>query len=154
MKIKYHHAFDLPKTIVWKYIKDADVLRKAFQGCKRFEEPSEGIYQAEIAVNWGPIKDVFILDIRTIEEQDPSTYRLLMKGKGNLGEIHGKGMIVMKGSQGTSKLSFLAEGEATEALGFAVQRFLNAGAEKMLGSFFGKIEKEIKHKLYQLKRGR
>ncbi|MGG3466294.1 SRPBCC domain-containing protein [Neobacillus pocheonensis] len=152
MKIKYDHSFQLPRSVVWKYIKDETVLRNSLPGCRIFEEKSYGNYLAEIDIHLGPIKDVFKLDIRTVEENSSSSYRLFVRGKGNLGEINGSGVLQIKEGQEGTHLSFVSDAEVTGALAMVSKRVLDGSADKSFQSFFQTIEKEIKRKIYLLKR--
>lgn len=152
MKIKYDYSFHLPRSIVWKHIKDVTVLRNSLPGCRIFEERSNGNYLAEIEIHLGPIKDVFRLDIRTVEENSSSSFRLLVRGQGNLGEINGSGVIQLKEGLDGTLLSFLADAEVTGALAMVSKRVVDGTADKSFQSFFQTIEKEIKRKIYLLKR--
>ncbi|MEH7336360.1 SRPBCC domain-containing protein [Neobacillus drentensis] len=152
MKINYDHSFELPRSIVWKYIKDENVLRSSLPGCRFFEERSTGNYLAEIEIQLGPIKDMFKLEIYTIVENSASTYRLHVKGKGNLGEINGNGVLHISENQGGTSLSLMAEAEITGALALASKRILDGSADKSLANFFQQMEKEIKKRIYLLKR--
>ncbi|MDN3015408.1 SRPBCC domain-containing protein [Paenibacillus sp. BSR1-1] len=152
MKINYDHSFELPRSIVWKYIKDENVLRNSLPGCRFFEERSTGNYLAEIEIQLGPIKDMFKLEIYTIEENSASSYRLHVKGKGNLGEISGNGVLHITENQRGTSLSFMAEAEITGALALASKRILDGTADKSLENFFQKMEKEIKKRIYLLKK--
>ncbi|WP_180960162.1 SRPBCC domain-containing protein [Neobacillus cucumis] len=84
MEIEYQYHFGLPRTVVWKYIKNDKVLRNALPGCKSFAQISTGVYLAEIQMNMGPIQDLFKLEIQLDGEKEPSSFRLKMKGNGNL----------------------------------------------------------------------
>jgi uncharacterized protein len=144
----------LPRKIVWKYLKDKKVLRDSIPGCRDFSESSRGFYNAEIEINFGPLKDVFILEIRVVDEKPLSFYQLLVKGKGNLGEINGKAELYLNESQGSTKLTIKADAEVTGALSGAAQRVLNGGSNKGIENFLQRLEKEIKRSLYLIRRGK
>ncbi|MFL6554704.1 MAG: CoxG family protein [Bacillus sp. (in: firmicutes)] len=155
MKIEYDYTFGLPRNIVWKYIKYEKVLRNSIPGCKSFRETSEGVYNAELEIKIGPIQDLFTLEIRLAENKSTSSFRLQVKGTGNLGAITGKADLFIKDQQGAAKLNCKAEAEVTGALALAGQRVLEGGANKSLETFFQKVEKEIKMSLFYLrKKGR
>jgi hypothetical protein len=153
LKIEYEYTFGLPRGIVWRDLKDENILRNSLPGCKSFVEKSNGAYQAELEIRIGPIEDFFIFEIRREKEKSPAYYRLLVKGKGNLGEIDTTVDIMIEESHGVSKLTFSTDAQVSGALSLAGERILAAGAKKGLESFFQKMEKEIKRRLYQLKRG-
>ncbi len=86
MKIEYEYTFGLPRGIVWKMIKDTSILKNSIPGCKSFVESKNGLYQAEIDINFGPIKDVFILDVWLVQEKSQRFIDYISKEK----EISGK----------------------------------------------------------------
>ena len=152
LKISYHYLFGLPRKIVWKYLKNENVLRNSLPSCKSFEERSRGVYEAELEINIGPAQDHLTLEIRIDEEKPPLLYRLQVKGKGILGEVDAKAELKIKESQGTSKLFIVADVQLTGALAIAGERILEAAAHKGLEQFFRKMEKEIKMNLYKTKK--
>ncbi|WP_342431624.1 SRPBCC domain-containing protein [Neobacillus sp. FSL H8-0543] len=154
MKIDYEYTFGLPIGIVWKMIKDTSILRNSIPGCKSFVENKNGEYLAVIDINFGPIKDVFTLEIWRVQEKSPAFYRLHFKGKGNLGEIEGIGDLSFKEVQGSTRLTITADAKVAGALAVTAQKKLDGGSTKGLENFLQKIEREIKRSLYRTRRGR
>lgn len=154
MKIEYQHTFGLPRKVVWKYIKDEKVLGSAIPSCRTFVQSTKGLYQAEIDVNIGPLKDVFTLEVRLEKEQVPSYFQLLLKGRGNLGEISGNAEIFLNDHQGSTQLNIQAEVKVSGTLSGAAERVISGGANKGIEKFFLSVEKEIKKNLYLLRKGR
>jgi uncharacterized protein len=154
LKIEYQHNFGLPRKIVWKYIKDEKVLGNAIPNCRTFVQRTTGLYQAEIDINIGPLKDVFTLEVRLEKEQAPSFYHLLLKGKGNLGEVSGKAILLFNDKQGSTQLDIQADVNVTGTLSGAAERVISGGANKGIQKFFQSIEKEIKKSLYLTRKGR
>lgn len=150
MNIEFNHTFGLPRKIVWKYMKDEVVLKNSIPNCRSFQEGSKGVYQAEIDIQIGPIKDKFRLEIQVVKEKMPSFYHLVVKGKSKIGEI--KGTAILQINE-TSKLTVKADAEATGTLAAAFELVLNKGRNKGIEKFFQTVEKEIKKKLYQQRRG-
>lgn len=148
VKIEYHYHFDLPRNIMWKWLKDENVLRNSITGCKLFEEKSNGVYRGEIDLEFGNIKDVFILEIRRLQEKTPSYYQLLIIGKGKLGEIQGKVDLFLDETQGTTKLSINADVQVSGALAIASDRVINGEANGAIEKFLQRLEKEIKKGIY------
>jgi len=154
LKIEYQHIFGLPRKIVWKYIKDEKVLGKAIPSCRTFVQSSHGFYQADLEMAMGPLKDVFTMEVKLEKEKMPSYYHLTLKGKGNLGEVHGKAELFLSDHQGSTQLSIQAEANVTGTLSGAAERVLNGGANKGIEKFFQSLEKEMKKNLYLLRKGR
>jgi uncharacterized protein len=154
VKIEYEYTFGLPRAIVWKMIKDPSILTSSIPGCRSFIENNTGVYQAEIDINFGPLKDVLLLEVWRVQEKSPTFYRLHFKGKGKLGEIEGNGDLSFIEQQGTTKLMISGDTKITGALAVPAQKKLDAGSTKGLENFLQKLEKEIKRSLYKTRRGR
>jgi carbon monoxide dehydrogenase subunit G len=152
MQLKYNHTFGLPRNIVWKYLKDAAILKSVIPNCKEFAETSEGTYKGKIDVHVGPLKDVLDLEVRRLKEISPSYYRLGVKVKGNLGTINGMVEIFLKDLHSSTELSLSAEATGTGAIGLAGEKTLENSAKKNMEKIFQGIEKEIKLTLYNRKR--
>jgi uncharacterized protein len=153
LKIEYQYTFGLPRKVVWKYIKDEKVLGSAIPSCRTFVQSTKGLYQAEIDVNIGPLKDVFTLEVSLEKEQVPSYSQLFLKGRGNLGEISGNAEIFFNDQQGITQLNIRAEVNVSGTLSGAAERVISGGANKGIEKFFLSVEKEIKKNLYLLRKG-
>lgn len=152
MRMESHYTFDLPRKLVWKWIKDEHVLRNSITGCKTFHETSTGVYRTEIDIQFGPIKDSFLLTIQQIEETKLSFIRLEFNGKGKLGETKGKSDLFFNDSQGTTKLTIKTDVQLMGTLAIASERLSEGEVNKFIGNFLGKLEKEIKKAIYQSRR--
>jgi len=152
VEIEYQYRFGLPRSMVWKYIKKEKVLKKSLPGCKSFSETSPGVYTGEIEINMGPIQDFFQLEIHLAEEKSPTLLRLKINGNGSLGQMNGTALLLFKENQGVTDLTCKAKGEVSGALGLAGKRLLDSGATKGVENFFLQLEKEIKRKLYEVKK--
>lgn len=126
----------------------------AIPNCRTLIQNTHGLYQAEITMNIGPIKDVFILEVKLEKEQASSYYHLLLKGKGNLGEISGNAHLFLNDQQGSTQLTIQAEVNVTGTLSGAAERAINGGANKGIVKFFQSLEKEMKKNLYLMRKGR
>lgn len=152
MLIEYQYTFGLPRKIVWKHLRDQEILHKSLPGCKSFVQTAKNAYKAEMDINIGPFSDVCKLEILLDKEKPHSSFMLHVKGKGNIGELKGDIFIFLTGSGSRTELACKAEGQVTGALAIPGERILTPAAAKGLDRFFQTVEKEIKRTLYQLKR--
>ncbi|WP_442599974.1 CoxG family protein [Neobacillus sp. D3-1R] len=150
MKFEYVYTIGLPRNLVWKWLKNEKVLQKSITGCKMFEQTANGVYHAEINVQLGPLNDVFNLEIRRIKENMPSYYHV--KGKGKIGEIHGKAELLLNESQGATKLSMNADIELTGSVALAANQLIEGKANRSIDKFMQRLEKEIKKGIHQSRR--
>jgi len=152
VEIEYQYHFSLPRSVVWKYIKNEKVLHHTLPGCRSISMVSNGVYKAEMEIHIGPIQDLFTLEIRLDENQAPRLLRLHINGNGKMGQMNGYCLLMLKENQGSTMLTCKANGQVTGALGLAGKRILDSGASKGLENFFQNLEKEIKRRIYELKR--
>jgi carbon monoxide dehydrogenase subunit G len=144
MKVEYTYMFDLPRDLVWKYIQDEQVLRNALPGCKTFREKEDGVYHAEMGLAVGPVKGLFVSEVQQVNQQPPSSYRLLIKSKGTPGEIDAVADMVIEEVETASKLTCIAEVHGTGVIASIGQRVMGGVAKVILGQFFKAAEKEMK----------
>lgn len=151
MKIDYTYSFDLPRDIVWKYIQDKEVLRHSLPGCKTFEEKDDGIYYSEMGLSVGPVKGLFTSEVKQVNQEPPSFYRLLVKGKGKPGEIDAiANMQLDEETAETTKVTCSAEVQVTGILASVGQRVMGGVAKVILGQFFKSAQAEMKKQLSAL----
>ena len=147
MKIEYTYTFDLPRDVVWRYIQDQQVLRSALPGCRSFEESENGVYLAEMGLNVGPIKGLFTTEVQQTNQIPPSSYRLIVKGKGKPGEIDATADMFIKDVKNVSQVTCVADVEVTGVLASVGQRVMGGVAKIILGQFFKAAEKEMKKEI-------
>ncbi|WP_042355513.1 CoxG family protein [Bacillus rubiinfantis] len=151
MKIEYTYTIDLPRSTVWRYIQDQHVLRSALPGCQSFVEVSQGVYAAELGLNVGPIKGLFTAEVQQTNQVPPSSYTLIIKGKGKPGEIDAVAdMLIIDEEGDVSIVTCVADVEVTGVLASVGQRVMGGVAKIILGQFFKAIEKEMKKVIKQV----
>lgn len=152
MKIQYEYTFGLPRKIVWKYLKHADILKHCLPGCKEFRETAPASYKGAIDINLGPIHDQFILHVERLKEKAPSYYQLGIRIKGKLGDVDAKSQLFLQEVQGAARLQMETDGEVTGSIAIVGDWILENGAKKSLDKFFQGLEKEIKRDIYKKRR--
>lgn len=152
MQIEYRYTFDLPRSTVWEYIQDEEVLRNSLPGCKVFLEGENGIYHAEMGLSVGPVKGLFTSEVKQVNQQPPSFYRLLVKGRGKPGEIDAIANMSIEEDGNASTVTCSAEVQVTGILASVGQRVMGGVAKVILGQFFKAAEKEMKKQLKTIER--
>jgi carbon monoxide dehydrogenase subunit G len=144
LKIEYEYTFDMPRDVVWRFIQDEEVLRRSIPGCKSFEQVEEGVYRAEMGLSAGPVKGLFTGEVQQKDQQEPSFYRLLVRGKGKPGEIDAVADMNLDEVEGGVKLACTVEVQVTGVLASVGQRVMGGVARLVLGQFFKTADKEMK----------
>jgi carbon monoxide dehydrogenase subunit G len=134
----------MPRDIVWKWLQDEEVLKKAIPGCKSFSEVEEGVYYAEMGLSVGPVKGVFTGQVQQVDQQEPSFYRLLVRGKGMPGEIDAVADMQLDETGQGATLTCTAEVQVSGVLASVGQRVMSGVAKLVLGQFFKAADQEMK----------
>jgi uncharacterized protein len=130
--------------LVWKWIKAETVLRNSITGCRSFKETSNGTYQGLFDIQFGPINEVFSLEVWRVQEKRPSLYRFQLKGKSNLGEIKGKMDLFFIERDGATALTIKADAQLTGNLAITSELIEGGLRNISIERFFKKFEKEMK----------
>jgi carbon monoxide dehydrogenase subunit G len=144
LKIEYSYTFDIPREIVWNLLQNEAVLQKAIPGCKSLSQMEEGVYHAELGLNVGPVKGVFTGQVQLTDRQEPSFYRLLVRGKGMPGEIDAVADMQLDETGQGVLLTCTAVVKVTGVLASVGQRVMSGVAKLVLGQFFKAADKEMK----------
>lgn len=144
MKLTHTYIFEIPRDIVWKLIQDESVLKKSIPGCKSFSRGEDGIYHAEMGLSIGPVKGVFTGQVQQVDQQEPSSYRLLVRGKGLPGEIDAVAVMQLEEDGTGTKLICTTDVQVTGVLASVGQRVMGGVAKMVLGQFFKSADKEMK----------
>lgn len=146
MKIEYKYTFDAPREIVWKVIQDQAALRSSLPGCRSFEKGDGDVYHAEMGVSIGPVKGVFTGEVQQVNQEEPESYRLLVRGKGKPGEIDAVADMKLDEAGEKTNLTCSAEVQVTGVLASVGQRIMNGAAKVVLSQFFKSMDKEMKQR--------
>lgn len=145
MKISHTFIFkDIPREVVWTTIQDKEVLKRALPGCKSFIEVGDNIFASELGINIGPVKGIFMGEVKQTDKQEPEFYRLLVNGKGKPGEIDADAEMSLTETEEGTLLICHAEVKLTGILASVGQRVMSGVAKVILGQFFKDIQKEAR----------
>jgi uncharacterized protein len=152
LKVEYHYSFNLPRKLVWKWIKDVKVIRNSITGCKSFDETEKGIYQGLFDIQFSLIQDVFSLEISRIQEKKPSFYHFRFKGKSKIGEIEGEMNLFLVDKERACDLNLKATAQLTSSLPIAEQYMADGALTPYIEKFFKRLDKEIKKAILESRR--
>src|SRR5690625_4438446 len=143
LQINYSHDFQQARETIWTYLQDEEVLKKTLPGCQKFEQIDDNLYNAELGLNVGPVKGKFVGEVRLSEQQEPESYRLLLKGKGKPGEVNADALITLKDNGEGTVVSCDADVQVTGVLASVGQRVMGSVGRMILGRFFKAVAKEM-----------
>src|ERR1043166_3481028 len=96
MNIEGTHTFPGSRELVWKMLLDPDVLAKTMPGATVITRVAEDRYEGKMKVGVGPITAAeFEVTITRSAPVPPSSYRMLIEGKGRFGFTRGNAAVTL-----------------------------------------------------------
>jgi carbon monoxide dehydrogenase subunit G len=99
MKFSGTHEIDLNQDVVWKSLRDVDVLSASIPGCESFErlDTDTESYRSVIVTRVGPMKAHFTGKMNIEDANPPHSYRLVGSGSaGSAGAAKGEVLIKLR----------------------------------------------------------
>ncbi|MEJ7900295.1 MAG: SRPBCC domain-containing protein, partial [Thermomicrobiales bacterium] len=82
MQLSGEYTFDAPPERVYHLMLDPDVLMTCLPGCERLDLVGEDEYTATMTIGVAMIKGKYEGRVKISDKQEPSSYRMLIEGKG------------------------------------------------------------------------
>ncbi|HEY1749486.1 MAG TPA: SRPBCC domain-containing protein [Xanthobacteraceae bacterium] len=81
MRIEDRFLVDAPKSLVWRAIRDPELVAPCVPGCKRVEVLTPAKYRAIVQVSLGPIKAEFNVEVEIVSETPFEEIRTRSRGE-------------------------------------------------------------------------
>jgi len=140
MEIRGEHRIDAPREVVWALLLDPAVLRECLPGCERFEPAGDRTYAVTMRLGVSELGPSSHGTARIVEEQRPSSYRLLLSGDGSTGRINGDATVALDESGGGTLVRYRCELRARSILARMGMRLLGSAAKPKIAQFFRALE--------------
>lgn len=129
---------------MWAYLQDVHILEKTLPGCKKLTAVGDGLYDAELGLDIGPIKGSFSGEVRLLDRQAPESYRLMLHGSGKPGEVDADAVIRLVENGIDTEVVCESEAHVTGMMASVGQRVMGSVARMLLSRFFKGVETELK----------
>jgi uncharacterized protein len=144
MKVSGVSIMHAPPDEVWTALNNPDVLARAIPGCRTFEPSGTGTYRYTIAAGIASLQGVYTGQVTLSEPQEPTSFLLTASGAGDPGTVSISVRIRLTGAQdGTTVLSYDAEGVVGGIIAAVGQRMVTAVAQRMTGDFFRAVDEQL-----------
>ncbi len=148
MKLEREYCIDQPIDLVWDSILNPDLLAEILPGCKSLTALSDNHYKAEIEIKVGPVKGAYTSELTISDIRPPSGYHFEVRGIGTKGHMSGGGDIALTEKDGSTVLSFCAEGNVSGILARVGQRLIEAAGKKLMDQGFNNFQEKMAEGAY------
>ena len=148
MNIEGTHTFPGSRELVWKMLLDPDVLAKTMPGATVITRVAEDRYEGKMKVGVGPITAAeFEVTITLSDAVPPSSYRMLIEGKGRFGFTRGSAAVTLAEDGAGTAMQYQADLQIGGKIAAVGQRLLDTVSKMMLRQGLEAMTKELERRL-------
>ena len=139
MRVEGTYRFPAPRETVFALLLDPAVLAACIPGCERLEAIGPEQYEATVKVGVGAVKGVYKGQVQLVDRREPTSYRMLVQGKGGPGFIKGEASVTITpaaDAPGECDVAVVGEGQVGGMIAGVAQRLLGGVATMMMNQFF------------------
>jgi len=140
MELSGEHTFSAPRDRVYAFLLDPDTLKACLPGCEKLEKVGEDEYAATMKIGIGMIKGTFSGRVKISDKQEPTSYRMLVEGKGPQGQLSGVGTVKFEAvSDSETKVIYDGDANVRGMLARIGSRVIQPAANMIVGKFFSEL---------------
>lgn len=133
MKIEGEYTFDGSREVVWKVMRDPEVLASALPGTKNLNQISKNEYQGEMQVRIGPVAGLFSGNVAISDEVPPESMTMTVEGRGKPGFVKGTGAVKLIDQEGDKTLmQYQGDMQVGGRLASVGQRMMDSVSKSLL----------------------
>jgi uncharacterized protein len=140
MLLSGDHTFDAPRERVWRFMLDPDVLKSCLPGCDKLEEIGEDEYLATMTIGIAMIKGRYEGRVKISDKNEPTSYRMLVEGKGPQGQVSGEGLIEISANGDGTLVNWSGDATVRGVLARVGGRVIQPASKMIVGQFFKCLE--------------
>ncbi len=144
MQLSGDYTFDAPVEQVWQFMLDPDVLMACLPGCERLDLVGEDEYTATMTIGVAMIKGKYEGRVKISDKNEPSSYRMLIEGKGPQGQVSGDGLLELSEQDGGTLVNWSGDANVRGTLARVGNRVIQPAAKMIVGQFFKCLEAKAK----------
>jgi hypothetical protein len=144
MDIHAAYTFNAPIQSVWDLLMDTERIAACIPGCDRLEPLGDDRYRARLNVSLAAISGAFDGTVAMVDQQPPSSYRLLVEGQGRGGFVKGATTITLVDQDGSTAVKVDGTVQIGGAIARVGQRILGSVAKMMMDRFFACLQEKLR----------
>lgn len=143
MEIQGAYTFNAAPQRVWDLLMDPAVLSSCIPGCDAFEPTGDDRYTVTLTVGIAAITGTYTGNVQLADKVPPTSYRLIVEGKGRPGFLKGNTVVSLKPDGDTTEVSVVANVQTGGLIARVGQRLIDGVAKMMMDRFFGCLQAKL-----------
>jgi len=136
MQLSGEYTIDAPPERVYELMLNPDTLMACLPGCERLDLIGEDEYTATMTIGVAMIKGKYEGRVKISDKNEPSSFRMLIEGKGPQGQVSGEGLIEISASGDGSLVKWSGDPQVRGTLARIGSRVIQPAAKMIVGQFF------------------
>lgn len=132
MEISGEYTFDAPREMVWRALRDPDVLGSVMPGGEGFEEVGENEYAGNLNVKVGPVQGKFQGNIKLSDIVAPESYTMAVDGKGAPGFVKASGGLKLTARGTQTHMVYEGQAQVGGRIASVGQRLMDSSAKSII----------------------
>jgi carbon monoxide dehydrogenase subunit G len=113
MKVEGTYRFDADRDTVWSMLLDPEALGGCIPGCEELRRTDVDSYDVVLKVGVGAVRGTYTGRVAITEKEHPSSFKMVVEGKGRGGTVTGTGVLRLADLGGTTELSVAGDARVT-----------------------------------------
>jgi carbon monoxide dehydrogenase subunit G len=143
MNIRNSYTFDAPPQVVWDLLVDIDAVAACLPGCESMEPIAENKYRAVLTMGIAAITGRYEGTVEMRDLEPPSSYRLVVEGRGKPGFVTGGGAISLTETDGGTLVTVDGTAQVGGTIARVGQRLIGSVAKMIMDRFFACLQKRV-----------
>lgn len=143
MQLSGDYTFNATPEAVYALMLDPDTLMTCLPGCERLELVGEDEYEATMTIGVAMIKGKYQGRVKISDKQEPTSFRMLVEGKGAQGQVSGEGLIEISQGEDGTVVNWSGDPQVRGTLARIGSRVIQPAAKMIVGQFFKCLEKTL-----------
>jgi len=141
MQLTGDYTLSAPPEVVYQAMLNPDNLQACLPGCESFETTGEDEYDAVMSIGIGMIKGRYGGHVRITDKHEPTSFRMVVTGKGPQGDLSGDGLIELTpDGNGGTRLTWTGEANVRGMLARIGSRVIQPAAKTIVNKFFKELD--------------
>jgi carbon monoxide dehydrogenase subunit G len=142
MQLSGEFTFTAGPERIYALMLNPDTLMACLPGCERLESVGEDEYVATMTIGVAMIKGKYEGRVKISDKTEPSSFRMLIEGKGPQGQVTGDGLIEIAATGDGTLVKWSGDPQVRGMLARIGSRVIQPAAKMIVGQFFKCLENE------------